>query len=723
MKVRHLCAVLGSAIAVGTVVFMQSLVATNDHQALSVARRLIDTVKVDPSAKAASFALDYRPDGRVMQGPPMRVMAAVDDDIKGDGVVVTKALFAQRRLPVPEIGTELTLTGEKGAYKVRIADVLDWDRPARGYPNMFVGRGLLRRLGERWIQWRTKSAEELAPAFRSDAQRNFDRAKALLVWAAALTALCILLNTLMLSVEARRREIAILRMTGMTRSGVFRMVAGEAFLLVAAGLFAGIAVSLAALRFYVWCDPASYPAGMAVSFGSLLWAAAAAPVIAVVAVLLALRKALSVKPLEAASVRFPRKRRLGMFISFTCGFGAFVAVEVWGASLMSAFVPSREWPDAIVSILPGGVSSFDIKKLQGKIEGVERIHELAPLQVAFHPLEEMPSRGGFETGRKGPRRQYRNALRLGSDWIPDFRFVAGDRESAVSAVKSGDNCIITEMMARARGLKIGDDVKLDAGRGLVVSLKVAGIVDLNWHMVTSRGLLRGLNRMPVNTDGPVFVSFDTVEACDARPAAMVKMTHLWLDYEPEFLSRHGVFPAGRIVEKWIADALGPTASGTGSSTVRLHSRDEIADGTLAHGVDIIGSMAKVPFIFIAVVALGFIAMLVAVADSRRHEFRTLYAVGATRLQIAFRLTLEALYTALAGVAAGLPAGALAGWLFTSVTRAAMANWGLPANFAVPWAVTLEGAAGAVIISLAVAVPASIAIIFRSGSSPVVSGER
>jgi putative ABC transport system permease protein len=389
-------------------------------------------------------------------------------------------------------------------------------------------------------------------------------------------------------------------------------------------------------------------------------------------------------------------------------------VEVWGASLMSAFVPSREWPDAIVSILPGGVSSFDIKKLQGKIEGVERIHELAPLQVAFHPLEEMPSRGGFETGGKGPRRQYRNALLLGSDWIPDFRFVAGDRESAVSAVKSGDNCIITEMMARARGLKIGDDVKLDAGRGLVVSLKVAGIVDLNWHMVTSRGLLRGLNRMPVNTDGPVFVSFDTVEACDARPAAMVKMTHLWLDYEPEFLSRHGVFPAGRIVEKRIADALGSTASGTGSSTVRHHSRDEIADGTLAHGVDIIGSMAKVPFIFIAVAALGFIAMLVAAADSRRNEFRTLYAVGATRLQIAFRLTLEALYTALAGVAAGLPAGALVGWLFTSVTRAAMANWGLPPSFVLPVGVGAQGAVGAVVFALAVSVPTALALVRRRG---------
>ena len=66
MKTRHLCAILGVAIAAGAVTFMQSLVATNDHQATAVAERLLRIVPVAAGAETAAFALDYRPGGRVM---------------------------------------------------------------------------------------------------------------------------------------------------------------------------------------------------------------------------------------------------------------------------------------------------------------------------------------------------------------------------------------------------------------------------------------------------------------------------------------------------------------------------------------------------------------------------------------------------------------------------------------------------------------------------------
>lgn len=711
MKVRHICAILGVAIAVGTVVFMQGLVATNDHQAMAVAERLLREVPVANEAKVAQFAIDYRPNGRVMQGPPLVACVAASElrsrndefRIKDGECVVTRAMFAQRRLPVPSVGTELTLIGRKKTHYLKIAAVIDWEKPLRGYPNCFVSAETAAAIDEEWRDWEPKTVEELAPGFTSDAGRNFDRAKALLLWAAALTALCLLVNSLFLSIEAKRKEIAILRMVGMTRGGVARRVMGEAIGLTIAGLVLGVLASLVLLEGYVACNATTYPMGMAISWRHIAICLCLAPVVAVTAAGVALRTALKVKPLEAASNRMPRKKHLGMLIAFACGFGAFVAVEVWGSSLMSAFVPSKEWPDAIVSILPGGVSAFDIEKVQSGVKGVRKIHELAPLQVNLEPLEELPQRG---SGMK----QYRNALLLGSDWLPEFRFVAGTREEAEKAIREGDNCIITEMMARARKLKLGDDLKLDCGRGLKMALKIVGLVDLNWHMVTSRGLVRGLNRMPVNTDGPVFVSFDTVEACDARPAMMVKMTHLWLDYEPEFLEEHGAFEAGRIVEREIVEALGMMTEEIEENAVRLHSRDEVADGTLAHGVEIIGSMAKVPFIFILVIALGFVAMLVASADSRKREFRVLRAVGATKGQLAQVLIGEALKVAGWGILIGLFGGALVGWLCTAGTRAAMANWGIPPSFAVPLVTIAKGAVGAIVFALIVAVPTSMAIV-------------
>ena len=711
MKVRHICAILGVAIAVGTVVFMQGLVATNDHQAMAVAERLLREVPVANEAKVAQFAIDYRPNGRVMQGPPLVACVAASElrsrndefRIKDGECVVARAMFAQRRLPVPSVGTELTLIGRKKTHYLKIAAVIDWEKPLRGYPNCFVSAETAAAIDEEWRDWEPKTVEELAPGFTSDAGRNFDRAKALLLWAAALTALCLLVNSLFLSIEAKRKEIAILRMVGMTRGGVARRVMGEAIGLTIAGLVLGVLASLVLLEGYVACNATTYPMGMAISWRHIAICLCLAPVVAVTAAGVALRTALKVKPLEAASNRMPRKKHLGMLIAFACGFGAFVAVEVWGSSRMSAFVPSKEWPDAIVSILPGGVSAFDIEKVQSGVKGVRKIHELAPLQVNLEPLEELPQRG---SGMK----QYRNALLLGSDWLPEFRFVAGTREEAEKAIREGDNCIITEMMARARKLKLGDDLKLDCGRGLKMALKIVGLVDLNWHMVTSRGLVRGLNRMPVNTDGPVFVSFDTVEACDARPAMMVKMTHLWLDYEPEFLEEHGAFEAGRIVEREIVEALGMMTEEIEENAVRLHSRDEVADGTLAHGVEIIGSMAKVPFIFILVIALGFVAMLVASADSRKREFRVLRAVGATKGQLAQVLIGEALKVAGWGILIGLFGGALVGWLCTAGTRAAMANWGIPPSFALPLVTIAKGAVGAIVFALIVAVPTSMAIV-------------
>lgn len=716
MKVRHICAILGVAIAVGTVVFMQGLVATNDHQAMAVAERLLREVPVANEAKVAQFVIDYRPNGRVMQGPPLIACVAASElrsrndefRIKDGECVVTRAMFAQRRLPVPSVGTELTLIGRKKTHYLKIAAVIDWEKPLRGYPNCFVSAETAAAIDEEWRDWEPKTVEELAPGFTSDAGRNFDRAKALLLWAAALTALCLLVNSLFLSIEAKRKEIAILRMVGMTRGGVARRVMGEAIGLTIAGLVLGVLASLVLLEGYVACNATTYPMGMAISWRHIAICLCLAPVVAVTAAGVALRSALKVKPLEAASNRMPRKKHLGMLIAFACGFGAFVAVEVWGSSLMSAFVPSKEWPDAIVSILPGGVSAFDIEKVQSGVKGVRKIHELAPLQVNLEPLEALPSRGPASSVSR--LKSYRNALLLGSDWLPNFKFVAGERSAAEKAIREGDNCIITEMMARARKLKLGDDLKLDCGRGLKMALKIVGLVDLNWHMVTSRGLVRGLNRMPVNTDGPVFVSFDTVEACDARPAMMVKMTHLWLDYEPEFLKEHGAFEAGRIVEREIVEALGMMTEEIEENAVRLHSRDEVADGTLAHGVEIIGSMAKVPFIFILVIALGFVAMLVASADSRKREFRVLRAVGATKGQLAQVLIGEALKVAGWGILIGLFGGALVGWLCTAGTRAAMANWGIPPSFAVPLVSIAKGAVGAIVFASIVAVPTSMAIV-------------
>jgi ABC-type lipoprotein release transport system permease subunit len=722
MNLRRICAILGAAFAVGTVVFVSSLSSSVDRQAECVAARLLKQVPVPDGVNTVSLTVDYRPENRVMQGPPMMANIAVKDGV--EGVVVTKSFFAQRKLLPPPVGETLTFVGRNGAYKVKISGFIDWDRPVRGYPNMFVSPETARTIREKWEPHKAMSAKDLAPMFKSDAGRNFDMAKALLLWAAALTALCLIVNALLISIESSRREIALLRVAGLSRACAGMKVFGESLFLCLSGALLGSLLSVGAIYAYVSYFAAEFPEGAAVSVKSIVLSFAAAPALAVLAGLFALRKALSVKPLEAASAKSPNPGIVGMVVAFAFGFGAFVAIEVWGASLMSSFIPSRQWTDAIVSILPKGVSSFDIEKLK-KLPEIKSVAELQPLQVFFDPLEEVPQKksasGGKSPRGRGRGKAYRNALLLASDIFPKFEIIspANEKRSIAQIVSEPDKCVITEMMSRAHKLKVGDEIKLTFIRGGKYSLKVAAIADVNWHMVTSRGLVRGLGRMPVHTDGPVFVSFDTLAAVDMRPQEMVGMTHLWLDYNDEFLRKNGYFEAGRLTEKSIVAALGGAwhkdkKGNVAGNTVRLHNRDEIADGTLAHGNSIIGEMAKIPFIFIVVICTGFVSLALASADARKNEFVLLRAAGATRGYIVLLLTWDMLKVALWGIVWGLVAGAGAGWLFTFATRAGMSAWGLPAAFAVPWREIAVGILLSLLFSLAMGVPSSVVAVLKKG---------
>ncbi len=761
-KARFFCAVIGIASAVGAVVFVTSLAQTNSAQAPALAAKAVSPwaawkidgevpsfgrgrgkqpaqvqgkrfkdrklPKADARFEIVFATIDWRPGGRVLQGPPMRAVVApapqvlpyssttlsqgrwVDIESSRPEFVCTRNTLRRfKNGPVASIGDVVKFVGRDGTMSAKLVGFLDEQKLPPGFPAVFANTSAYRQFSSEkkasLLLWKTNpggdvmtpQSEQVLAAFKGDEQRRMDYARPLMLAAAILTALALLVNSLLLSVESLRRTLSVLRVIGMTRAGTMRFVVVEAIVSSLAGVLVGVAFSLCALHLYVSYDNVAFPVGMTVDYRSLFISSLCVMPLAVVAVLIVLKSVLSVKPLDAMSMR-PRSRSLGMAVAFAFGFGAFVAVEVWGASLMRGFVPSPEWPDAIVSLLPGGTSSFDIDKLKD-VEGVARISELLPLQVDLPDISADDNK---------TNRAYRpNALFLASQWLPKFKFVEGDHASSAKAISEGPSCVISLMMSRARNLHRGDTLTVLVGgaRGpkTKVALPIAGVVDVNWHMVTSRGLVRGLNGSSGMTDGPVFASFDTVESLDPRPAAHVKMTHLWVEYDKDFLSREGVFPAGRKVEASIAKALGDSHA----YTVRLHARDEIADGTLAHGSGIIGQAARVPFIFLAILSIGFVAMLVARAEAHKREFAVLRAVGATRMQLVWVLSRAALSTALKGMSIALPLGAAAGWAFSLKTASV---WpGMPHYFIVPWQVIFEGAVGAIVFALMAAIPTSIAL--------------
>lgn len=266
-KARFACAAAGVAAAVGAVVFTFSLAATNAAQAPALAKRATapwaawhldyggaGRPGADLVLPVVSVTVDYRPGGRVLQGPPLRAVIAaapaacpygctrleadgrwVDDAAAGYEIVCTRnALKRFGRGEVPPRGTEVKFVGESGTMSAKIVGYMSEAKLPRGWPSVFANKAAFAALkAERHgalSLWKslsgaqgevlTAESESVVAAFKGDEQRRLDYARPLMLAAAVLTALCLLVNSLLLSVESNRRALATLRVLGLTRAGV-----------------------------------------------------------------------------------------------------------------------------------------------------------------------------------------------------------------------------------------------------------------------------------------------------------------------------------------------------------------------------------------------------------------------------------------------------------------------------------------------------------------------
>jgi len=407
-------------------------------------------------------------------------------------------------------------------------------------------------------------------------------------------------------------------------------------------------------------------------------------------------------------------RTAGMVLTLTVGLGAYAAIHIWGASLTRPFIPSREFPDVIVSILPNGLRG-DAAGRVARLEGVAANTCLAIEAAQFAVSDALTARVARVSGRVPASP---NVLLFGADPqaafggarpLAAFRFLAGERQAAADALETGEACLITAMFARETGLGAGDRLEIKtrgpAGRGRgrgrrpegegvrggpapkdggpsAAEFRIVGVVDLNWHLVTSRAQMRGRDGMPAGTMGPVFVS----EAAARRLSGNADTTRfLWLNLSDAYRVK-GALPAGQALEAEIRSALAIDDA----NTVRVHHRDEIADGTIAHGTQLVGDMARAPFWSLVVLSTGIITLLLASFQASAKEIAVMRAVGMTRGQLGLMLLGEALMTGLCGIALSLVTGFCIGWTFTGWTRAWMPFGGLPVSLDIPWLVILQG---------------------------------
>ena len=393
----------------------------------------------------------------------------------------------------------------------------------------------------------------------------------------------------------------------------------------------------------------------------------------------------------------------GTIMALSLGLCSFIAIHIWGSTLMSSYVPSPEWPDVIVSALPGGLSE---QQTAEAANGTGLESPVLPIECTQFPFDEstvetIEKRGGTHSGVVLVFGTDAVSAFAGEKPLAAFRFTRGTTaESAVRDITEGERpggtpaCIVPEMFLRLTGLNVGERFSI-AGREIVI----AGAVELNWHLVTSRAMVRTLfgrldrtspAQRPAQTSqtdrrtlGMIFTGINFARELSGNTE---RTNFLWANLTPEYRSLHPLQASVR------ADANLRSRMATDSgSVIRVHHRDEISEGTIAHGNDILGTMARIPFWSLIVTSMGIAVLLTASAQASRKETAIMRAIGMTRGQVAAMFAGEAALITVVMLIMSCIGGLLIGWSFTACTRMTL-NSGLPVTLVIPWLTIAKGAA-------------------------------
>lgn len=380
---------------------------------------------------------------------------------------------------------------------------------------------------------------------------------------------------------------------------------------------------------------------------------------------------------------------IALIISLTAGLGSYCAVQIWGASMIAPFIPSKELPDVIISMEPRG---FD-PKLAARFAEVKGVKDFEPFHAAQYVLADpLLQRIEKISGRKPLQN---NVLLINLRTLPkNLSYTEGGADGFTSK-----DCIVPEMFARQGNLSIGDTltIRRPARDGSISehSWTIKGIVDLNWHLFTARSGLRGRSGAPFGTLAPVLICDSSFSA----PAFTPNPPFAWFNLEAgmKFNSVERVFKEivsnlrkNQQPEKVRPGEPGPGGIMRGETRLTLQQRDEIADGTMAHGTQLVGELARIPFYALVFLTIGITAVVQANIQSRTEEFALLRRIGMTRRCLLKLLLGEVLLLLISGTIMSLLFGLGIGWVFTAWTRAWMVFGGLPVVLRVPWMQLGEG---------------------------------
>jgi len=384
-------------------------------------------------------------------------------------------------------------------------------------------------------------------------------------------------------------------------------------------------------------------------------------------------------------------------ISLAVGLGLYIGIQVWGFTMLDAFIVGPWAPDAILAFDSPGLHLDHVREF----EHIPGINREACLPIVVEQPRLLHDVTGSATRASVTRQD--NVVIVGIDPqrafgdehpLMNVEWSAGDAVSAISQMQAGRACLVPDHFLTESGLKIGDSVELvpPENSDRPVQYTIVGAVKLpGWHWQTK---LTGFRSRTHRAAALVFAQYSAVAEDFNRPTA----THLWFNYANRTANPDEIVDVARQLYR---ASLPTDISGVAANdppNVRIMPVEHIRQMTRRNAARWLWAVSQLPLVAVVIAGLSVVNILLASIRSRQWELGVLRAIGISQSAIIRAIVAEGV---LIGVVAGLISlgfGLLAGWCGCGIAQYFSFFGGLHPTLHIPWLAIAWGLALVLIVT-------------------------
>lgn len=422
-----------------------------------------------------------------------------------------------------------------------------------------------------------------------------------------------------------------------------------------------------------------------------------------------LARVLGIDPkLLASQITSNLWRTVAAATSLAVGMGLFIGVQVWGFTMLDAFIVGPWAPDAIIAFNPTGLPLEHVEQI-ARIPTVSAAQCLPIVVEQPRLLEDITGSAERASVTRqdnvvivgiDPRRAFGNEQPLF-----EVEWAAGDRATAIAQMESGRGCLVPDHFLTESGLKVGDRFALvpPDRDDQPVTYTIAGAIRLpGWHWQTK---LTGFRSRTHRAAAMVFANYPRVAEGFDRPAA----THVWFNYGSRDADPDQIVAAAQSV---YASALGKEvtigASEEGPS-VRIMPVEAIRNTTRRNAARWLWAISQLPLIAVVIAGIGVLNVILASVRARQWEMGVLRSIGITQSAIVRAIIAEGVMIGVVAALLSLGFGIMAGWCGCGLAQYMSFFGGLHPALNIPLPAILFGVA--FVMTLAVAAAIWPAVLF------------